>query len=192
MHVETVIAGFGGQGILFLGRVLATAGMIGGYHVSWYPSYGPEMRGGTANCTVILSDQEIGSTISDHPDIVVVTNQPALLRFGPLVKEEGLLVINSSLVRGTGHCPTVEVLNVPGNEIAGAMVGDPRTLNMVILGALVAHRPLVWEEDMRLALEEILSGKKRELIEINFQALDAGKKFIRERRDAGVSERPNE
>ena len=98
MHVETVVAGFGGQGILFWGRVLATAGMIEGFHVSWYPSYGPEMRGGTANCVVIISDQEIGSTISDHPQVCIVMNEPSMRRYAPTIRPGGLLVVNSSLI----------------------------------------------------------------------------------------------
>ena len=178
MHIETVIAGFGGQGILFLGRVLATAGMIKGYHVSWFPSYGPEMRGGTANCIVILSDLEIGSTISDHPDICVVMNEPSLRRYAPSVRPGGLLVVNSSLITQKFCQAGIEVLEIPANEIAGNEVGDPRTLNMVILGALMGHRFLVGIDSIRQALEEILQGKKKELVDLNIKAFDAGRHYL--------------
>lgn len=178
MHVETIVAGFGGQGILFLGRVLATAGMIEGYHVSWFPSYGPEMRGGTANCVVIISDQEIGSTLSDHPDICIVMNEPSLRRYAPSLKPGGLLVINSSLIAQNYQDPKIHILEVPGNEIAGNEIGDPRTLNMVILGALIGYHSTVQDESIRQALEDILSGKKRELIDINMKAFYAGKNSI--------------
>ncbi|HCU22923.1 MAG TPA: 2-oxoacid:ferredoxin oxidoreductase subunit gamma [Candidatus Atribacteria bacterium] len=178
MHVETMVAGFGGQGILFLGRVLATAGMIDGYHVSWFPSYGPEMRGGTANCVVIISDQEIGSTISDHPNVCIVMNEPSLRRYAPTVRPGGLLVVNSSLITQKYHDSKIQILEVPGNDIAGDEIGDPRTLNMVILGALIGYHSTVKEESIRQALEEILQGKKSKLIDINMKAFTAGKNSI--------------
>lgn len=178
MQVETVIAGFGGQGILFMGRVLATAGMVEGYHVSWYPSYGPEMRGGTANCVVIISDQEIGSTISDHPNICIVMNEPSLRCYAPSLRPGGLLVVNSSLITQKYQDPNIQILEVPGNDIAGNEIGDPRTLNMVILGALIGYHSTVKEESIRQALEEILSGKKSELIDINMKAFYAGMNSI--------------
>jgi len=178
MYVETVVAGFGGQGILFLGRVLATAGMMEGYQVSWFPSYGPEMRGGTANCVVILSDQEIGSTISDHPNICIVMNEPSLRRYASTVRPGGLLIVNSSLINQKYQNTDIQVLEVPGNEIAGKEVGDPRTLNMVVLGALLGYYSLVKDESIRQALEEILLGKKSGLIDINMKAFYAGKNSI--------------
>ena len=178
MHVETVVAGFGGQGILFLGRVLATAGMIEGFHVSWYPSYGPEMRGGTANCVVIISDQEIGSTISDHPQVCIVMNEPSMRRYAPTIRPGGLLVVNSSLITQKYQDPNIQILEIPGNDIAGSEVGDPRTLNMVILGALIGYHSTVKEESIRQALEEILQGKKSQLIDINMKAFSAGKNSI--------------
>ena len=192
MYIETVIAGFGGQGILFLGRVLTTAGMIEDYNVSWFPSYGPEMRGGTANCTVILSDQEIGSTISDHPDICVVMNEPALRRFAPLVRKGGLLVVNSSLIKQNYADDRITILDVPANEIAGSEVGDPRTLNMVTLGSLIGYTSVVSIDAVRQALEDILSGKHKELVDFNIKAIEAGRRYVSERGGSYVSKRSNE
>jgi len=156
MHHEILIGGFGGQGILFLGRVLATAGMIEGYEVSWFPSYGPEMRGGTASCTVIISEEEIGATVTDHPDICIVMNEPSFNRFSPLVKEGGLLVVNSSLIRENCSRQDIDILEVPANELAGKEVGVAETTNMVILGALIARKPVVSFSAAEKALEKIL------------------------------------
>ncbi|MDK2897713.1 MAG: 2-oxoglutarate ferredoxin oxidoreductase subunit gamma [Candidatus Atribacteria bacterium] len=173
MHNEIIIGGFGGQGILFLGKVLATAGMLEGYHVSWFPSYGPEMRGGTANCTVIISDQEIGATISDHPHIVVAMNEPSLFRFAPSLKEGGLLLINSSLVEKEYQKEGIEIAKIPANQLAGKVVNNPKTLNMVVLGALIGYRPILPLSQVHRALEECLAGKEG-LIEKNNQALETG------------------
>lgn len=177
MHHEVLIGGFGGQGILFLGRVLATAGMMEGYEVSWFPSYGPEMRGGTASCTVIISTEEIGATVTDHPDICIVMNEPSFRRFSPLVRESGLLVINSSLIRDSCPRQDIEVLEIPANELAGKETGVAETTNMVILGALIARRPILTFATIEKALEKILTGKKRSLLSVNFKALQVGRNF---------------
>lgn len=177
-HYEILIGGFGGQGILFLGRVLATAGMIEGYKVSWFPSYGPEMRGGTANCTVIISEEEIGATIADHPHICIVMNVPSFLRFASIVRKEGLLVVNSSLVSGYPPPQELEILEVPANELAGKEVGFPEATNMVILGALLARQPVVSEKSVENALKSILKGKKDSLFQWNIKALKVGRRFV--------------
>jgi len=192
MHHEILIGGFGGQGILFLGRVLANAGMVEGYEVSWFPSYGPEMRGGTASCTVIISEEEIGATVTDHPDICIVMNEPSFHRFSPLVKEGGLLVINSSLIRESCFRPDIDVLEVPANELAGKEVGVAETTNMVILGALLARRPVVDFPTVEKALEKILVGKKTELISVNFKALQVGKSFEEKGGIVNVGKRSDE
>jgi len=176
MHAEVVIAGFGGQGILFLGRVLAEAGMIEGYEVTWFPSYGPEMRGGTANCTVIISEEEIGATVTAHPDICVVMNEPSLRRFASSVRKGGLLLVNSSLVSTSYQSNAVEVLEIPANELA-KMVGNPRVINMVMLGGLLARRELVKFASAEKALQNILQGKE-DLLEANLVALRVGRDFV--------------
>jgi 2-oxoglutarate ferredoxin oxidoreductase subunit gamma len=177
MHAEVVIAGFGGQGILFLGRVLAEAGMIEGYEVTWFPSYGPEMRGGTANCTVIISEEEIGATVTAHPDICVVMNEPSLRRFANSVRKGGLLLVNSSLVSTSYQSDAVEVLEIPANELAKKTVGNPRVINMVMLGGLLARRELVKFASAEKALQNILRGKKN-LLEPNLIALRVGWDFV--------------
>jgi 2-oxoglutarate ferredoxin oxidoreductase subunit gamma len=177
-HHEILIGGFGGQGILFLGRVLATAGMIDGHEVSWFPSYGPEMRGGTASCTVIISEEQIGATITDYPHICIVMNKPSFLRFAPTVRKGGLLVVNSSLVSGCSAPPGIEVLEVPGNELAGKEVNAPETTNMVILGALLAYTPIVRMESVGEALKSMLQGKKEILLQRNQRALEIGAHFV--------------
>ncbi|MBP9014908.1 MAG: 2-oxoacid:acceptor oxidoreductase family protein [Candidatus Atribacteria bacterium] len=192
MHHEILIGGFGGQGILFLGRVLATAGMMEGYEVSWFPSYGPEMRGGTASCTVIISEEEIGATVTDHPDICIVMNEPSFHRFSPLVKKGGLLVINSSLIRASCSRPDIEVLEVPANELAGKEVGVAETTNMVILGALLARRPVVSFPTVEKALEKILARKKANLLSVNFKALQVGKSFEEKGGVVNVGKRSDE
>ncbi|MGC8777514.1 MAG: 2-oxoacid:acceptor oxidoreductase family protein [Candidatus Caldatribacteriaceae bacterium] len=178
-HHEILIGGFGGQGILFLGRVLATAGMVEGYRVSWFPSYGPEMRGGTASCTVIISDEEIGATITDHPHICIVMNTPSFLRFTPSVRQGGLLVVNSSLVSVNPVPQGIEVLEVPGNELAGKEVNVPETTNMVILGALLSWKPIVKMESAEEALQLILKGRKEALLQANRKALAVGMHFVK-------------
>jgi len=192
MHHEILIGGFGGQGILFLGRVLATAGMMEGYEVSWFPSYGPEMRGGTASCTVIISEEEIGATVTDHPNICIVMNEPSFRRFSPLVRGEGLLVVNSSLIRENCSRRDIEILQVPANELAGKEVGVAETTNMVILGALIARQPVVSFSAVKKALEKILVGKKANLLSVNFKALEVGKSFEEKGGVVNVSERPDE
>ncbi len=186
MHAEIVIAGFGGQGILFLGRVLAEAGMIEGYEVTWFPSYGPEMRGGTANCTVIISEEEIGATVTAHPDICVVMNEPSLRKFAASVREGGLLLVNSSLVSTDYRSDTVEVVKVPANELAKRIVGNPRVINMVMLGGLVATRELVSFASVEKALQTILQGKEG-LLEANLKALQVGRDFVIRRGEVNVS-----
>jgi 2-oxoglutarate ferredoxin oxidoreductase subunit gamma len=192
MHHEILIGGFGGQGILFLGRVLATAGMIEGYEVSWFPSYGPEMRGGTASCTVIISEEEIGATVTDHPDICIVMNEPSFNRFSPLVKEGGLLVVNSSLIRENCSRQDIDILEVPANELARKEVGVAETTNMVILGALIARKPVVSFSAAEKALEKILTGKKANLLSVNFKALEVGKSFEKKGGVVSVSKRSDE
>lgn len=136
MKQEFIIAGFGGQGVLLLGQMLAYAGMLEGKQVSWMPSYGPEMRGGTANCTVVISDEEIGSPVVSQPSCVIALNLPSLDKFEPMVKPGGLLLINSSLVDREPRRDDIKAVALPATEIASEL-GNIRVTNMVALGALV-------------------------------------------------------
>ncbi len=173
METSIVIAGFGGQGILFAGRLLAYAGMDSGHHVSWIPSYGPEMRGGTAHCVVIISDTPVGAPIVAHPDVAVVLNQPSYDKYEPLVKAGGLLVVNRSLATSASSRPDIEVVSIPANLYAEAFEA-PKTLNMAMLGALLARRPVVTLAALEEALVEYASSDAARLNDINRQVLRRG------------------
>jgi 2-oxoglutarate ferredoxin oxidoreductase subunit gamma len=169
-----VIAGFGGQGVLFAGLVLCRAGMNAGLNVAWIPSYGPEMRGGTANCTVILSQQEIGSPIVSRPAAVLVMNEPSLAKYHSRVQAGGVLVVNRSLAERHVTRTDLRVVEVCANAIA-TECGSERTANVVALGALVEATGVLPLSAVEAALEETLvEGKKRNLIEQNLVALRRG------------------
>ena len=173
MERSTIIAGFGGQGILFAGTVLARAAMTEGQEVLWIPSYGPEMRGGTASCTVILGDTEIGSPVVDRADAVVALNPPSLARFESLVAPGGLLVINTSLIEAEPTRTDIDIVQVPCTAIAKS-AGDDKLVSVVALGALLARRPLVELASVRAAIEAIVSKKRPQILDADLAALDAG------------------
>lgn len=173
MQVEIVIAGFGGQGILFAGQILAYAAMDAGKNVTWFPSYGPEMRGGTANCIVIISDEEIGSPLVRYPRAAIVMNRPSLDKYEPLVQAGGLLVVNTSMAGRPVARTDVEVVALPASEMAEAL-GDRRLANMVLVGALLARLSVLSLEQVERALQAHMPGRHRHLIEQNIQALQEG------------------
>jgi 2-oxoglutarate ferredoxin oxidoreductase subunit gamma len=172
---ETIfIAGFGGQGVLLAGKLVCLAAMAEGKHVSHIPSYGAEMRGGTANCSVVVSDEEIASPLVPHPGVLIVLNTPSLAKFGPLVRPGGLVIWNRSLCTPPAKRAGVEYLGVAANELAEG-VGSYRAANMVALGALIARRPAVAGlAAVEAALEEAVSARHRELNEVNRKALKKG------------------
>jgi 2-oxoglutarate ferredoxin oxidoreductase subunit gamma len=176
METSIIIAGFGGQGVLFAGQLLAYAGMDSGRHVTWIPSYGPEMRGGTANCTVIISQEPIGAPIVSLPDIAVVLNQPSFDKYEPLVKAGGLLVVNRSLVTAVSYREDIETIYIPANTIAEES-GSIKMLNVAALGALLARRPILPLETLEKTLVDHLPAKKAHLIESNLAALQKGVDF---------------
>jgi 2-oxoglutarate ferredoxin oxidoreductase subunit gamma len=178
MQTEIVIAGFGGQGVLFAGQVLAYAAMDDGKHVTWIPSYGPEMRGGTANCTVVVADEEIGSPIVRHPKAVIAMNQPSLDKYETLVAENGTLLINSSLIDQSAGRTDLQCLFVPANEIAET-IGDKRMATIVMVGALLTEIPVLTIESIEATLQEHLPERHKKLLPLNFQALRAGADFVR-------------
>jgi len=180
MQTEIVVAGFGGQGVLFAGQVIAYAAMDNGLEVTWIPSYGPEMRGGTANCTVIVSDEEIGSPLVAHPAVVIAMNLPSLDKYEPTVKEGGLLVVNSSMVDRSPTRTDIHWVMVPGNEIAEEL-GDKRMTNMVLLGAMLANVPLLPLEAVEKSLREHLPERHHKLLPTNYKALRDGAKFLAEK-----------
>jgi len=174
MQSEVKFAGFGGQGIMLIGKILAHAAMQDGYEVVWIPSYGPEMRGGTAYCTVVASDQPIGSPIIRNPRHLVAMNRPSLEKFAPTVKTGGVIFINGSLIDiGSGR-NDVDEFKVPIIEIAKGL-GNPKVANIVALGAFAGRSNIVNFNVIRDAVKEEFAGKKK-LIPINLEALEEGRK----------------
>jgi 2-oxoglutarate ferredoxin oxidoreductase subunit gamma len=173
MQEEMIFSGFGGQGALFAGMVLAYAGMDCGKNVTWIPSYGPEMRGGTANVTVIISDEEVGSPIIRHPSAAVVLNNPSMEKYEPLVKEGGILVYNESIISSRPGRPDIRYVLVPANDVASEL-GNPKMANMVALGALVAVTGILPLEMVAKALSEHLPKSKHKMLESNLMALERG------------------
>ena len=173
MQEEVILSGFGGQGALFAGMVLAYAGMDGGKNVTWIPSYGPEMRGGTAHVTVIISDGEIGSPIVRRPSAALVLNNPSMEKYELLVKEGGVLVYNSSLISSPPRRADIRCVPVPASDIA-AELGSIKVANIVALGALVVATGVLPLEAVIQALRNHLPESKRQLLEPNVQALQRG------------------
>jgi Pyruvate/2-oxoacid:ferredoxin oxidoreductase gamma subunit len=166
------ISGLGGQGVLLLGQILAQAGMLAQRHVTWMPSYGPEMRGGTASCNVIVADQEIGSPLITEPTVLVAMNGPSVERFGRDVVPGGTLLYNASMVPERPSFPGIRIVGVEANRIADAL-GDLRVQNMVMLGAVLACDPTVSREAVWAALPQVVKSRP-ELIELNKRAIQAG------------------
>lgn len=179
MQTEIVIAGFGGQGVLFAGQVLTYAAMDAGKEVTWIPSYGPEMRGGTANCTVIIADEEIGSPLVRNPRAVIVMNLPSLDKYEPLVARSGVLIVNASLVNRMTQREDLQVVYIPANEIAEDL-GDRRLTNIVMVGALLEVMPILSLGAVEKSLSEHLPERHKHLLELNVKALQAGARFARE------------
>ena len=172
MLVKTLFAGFGGQGVLSMGLNLAQAAMLEGKNVTYLPSYGAEVRGGTANCTVAVSDEEIASPVASSPEFIVAMNQPSMIRFQNQLQTEGLLFINSSLVDAEITRDDIEVVRVPANKMADEL-GSPKSANMIMLGAFTKKTDLVSLDSIIEMLANILKTKQR-LIAINEKALTAG------------------
>ena len=173
MQHATIFGGFGGQGLLFAGHVLAQAAVLEGLDVSWMPSYGPEMRGGTASCTVIVADHPIGSPIVDTADSVVALNPPSLAKFESLLVPGGLLIVNATLIEAEPRRADVEVLAIPCTAAARA-AGDDRLVSVVALGGLIARRPIVSAGSIRQALGDIVGGGRQALVDADVAAFERG------------------
>jgi 2-oxoglutarate ferredoxin oxidoreductase subunit gamma len=173
---EIIIAGFGGQGILSAGRLLAYAGMLENKNVSWLPSYGPEMRGGTANCHVIISDEPVGSPILNSATTLIIMNKPSLDKFEKSVLKGGRIFIDSSLVDKRPVRKDVEVYEIPATQLASEM-GNLTYANIIILGKLMAVTEVVSRENFIKALKEVLPEKKHYMIPDEIKALDMGMKY---------------
>lgn len=170
---EIIFAGFGGQGILTAGKFLAYAAMDKGFNVSWLPSYGPEMRGGTANCSVIISDEEVGSPVISEADIVVVMNKPSLDKFSKSMKDNGTLIIDSDMVKDETDLGDIEVYKINAESKAEEL-GDKRNANMILLGFLIKKLKIITIEDV---LNSIRIHGKKEYYKLNKSAIELGAKL---------------
>ena len=179
MQKEIMIAGFGGQGVLFAGQVLAYAAMDMGKEVTWIPSYGPEMRGGTANCTVVIADEEIGSPLVEFPPAAIVLNLPSYDKYEPIMQKGGVLVVNASMVDRGAIRADITTISIHANEIAEEL-GDMRLMNMVTIGALLAALPEVSLAAVEAALKAHLPARHQKLLPSNFAALRRGYKIAGE------------
>jgi len=173
---EIIISGFGGQGALFAGQLLAYAAMDQDLHVTWIPSYGPEMRGGKARCTVVISEEEIGSPLVRRPSAAIVLNIPSMEAFEPAVKPGGVLVVNSSLVPQKSDRDDIRVVYVPASDIASGL-GNIRLANVVCLGALIQALGVLPLEAIEKALDDHLPERHRELLGLNKEALRKGAEY---------------
>ncbi len=173
MYQGVIMSGFGGQGIISAGILLAYSGMVDDKHVTFFPAYGAEMRGGTANCSVVVSSEEVASPVVSSPDSLIVMNEPSLLKFEPALKPQGLLLINKSLVSSQPQRTDINVVTIDANKIAEE-IGTVKCANMVMLGALINHTQAVSLESVSKTLPKVYSRAKKEMIGINVEALKKG------------------
>jgi len=178
MTQKIICAGFGGQGVLLIGQVLTYAGMIEGKEVSWLPSYGPEMRGGTANCSVIISDEPIGAPIVTVADVAIVMNKPSLEKFEDVVAAKGNLIINESLIVDKSDRDDIDIIYVKANHIA-ADIGNPKVANVVMLGAYLEKCGVVSLESVIDGLRKVLGEKKEKFMPMNKEAIKKGGEVVK-------------
>ena len=178
MLQEMIFAGFGGQGVLSMGTLLAYAAMKEGKEVSWMPSYGPEMRGGTANCIVNISDQPISSPIVSEYDVAVVLNQPSLRKFESRVKEGGVLIWESTNIKTSPTRTDIDIYPIPAVDRATNELKNVRVMNMLLLGALTEINHIVKKESLMIALNETLPERYHHLISLNERAIEIGMSLV--------------
>ena len=171
MKLKMFFAGSGGQGTLAIGQMIAKAAMQEGKEVTWLPSYGPEMRGGTANCTVVASDKPISCPLIHEADMLVVMNLPSLLKFESMVTPGGLLIMNSSLIAEEPTRTDIRVIKIPANDIA-VELGSEKAANMIVLGAILKETGVVSYETVQTELEHMFSGRKAKFLPMNIKALN--------------------
>ncbi|MBR0112367.1 MAG: 2-oxoacid:acceptor oxidoreductase family protein [Clostridia bacterium] len=173
MTTQILIAGFGGQGVLFAGKFLAYKGLMENKQLSWLPSYGPEMRGGTANCSVIISDEPVGSPIVSKPDVLIVMNLPSLDKYEDAVVPGGKIFVDSTLIERKVNRTDVDVYYIPATKLA-IDIGAPTLANMIITGKVIKETGVVSYDEIEKTLEKIISARKANLKDINFKALETG------------------
>ncbi|SCL94102.1 2-oxoacid:acceptor oxidoreductase family protein [Sporanaerobacter sp. PP17-6a] len=181
MEERLVVAGFGGQGVMAIGQLLTYAGMIENYNVSWLPSYGPEMRGGTANCSVIISGEAIGSPLVVESDSAIIMNKPSLDKFEKDVLPNGKLFIDSSLIDRKSSRNDIDVYYIPANEIANSL-GNDKVSNMVMLGAYLEITNVVKIESVLKAFTKVFGERKAKFIPLNKEALEKGAEAVKNQR----------
>ncbi len=173
MTTQILIAGFGGQGVLFAGKFLAYKALLENKQLSWLPSYGPEMRGGTANCSVIISDEPVGSPIVSKPDVLIVMNLPSLDKYEDAVVPGGKIFVDSTLIERKVNRTDVEVHYIPATKLAND-IEAPTLANMIMIGKVIKETGVVPYDNIDKALDKVVSARKAALKEINFKALDTG------------------
>lgn len=173
MARQILIAGFGGQGVLFAGKFLAYKALLEGREVSWLPSYGPEMRGGTANCSVIYSDEPVGSPIVSNPDVLIVMNLPSLDKFEDSVVAGGQIFVDSTLIGRKVERTDVDAFYIPATQLASD-AGIPTLANMIIMGKLLKENPELAYDTINDALAKVVSAKRANLLDANIKALEIG------------------
>jgi 2-oxoglutarate ferredoxin oxidoreductase subunit gamma len=188
IHEELLCAGFGGQGIMFLGKLLAQAAMIRGLNVTYLPSYGAEVRGGTAHCNVILSSDEIASPVVGMPTSVIVMNHPSLLKFEERVRPGGLLIVNTSLALSSASRQDIVILEIPATDMADSL-GTVQVANMVALGCYLQQRPVVPLSVVIESLAEVLPKRRHDLLRLNQAALRDGAEFVARQEKAATARR---
>lgn len=174
---QVTIAGFGGQGVMMIGQMLAYAATEDNLHTLWFPSYGPETRGGTANCSVTISEKEINSPIFSHANTLIALNNPSLVKFASKVKKNGVILYNASLITDPIKVDNATMIGIPINDIAISL-GNPRVANMVMMGAYLETTKLFKEETIIKILKKFMGKGKEHLVDINISALDAGRQYI--------------
>ena len=176
MTTQLLIAGFGGQGVLFAGKFIAYKGLQEGRELSWLPSYGPEMRGGTANCSVILSDDPVGSPIVSHPDVLIAMNLPSLDKYEDAVVPGGMIFVDSTLIERKVKRTDVKVFYIPSTALAQS-IGAPTLANMIMVGKFIKESGAVEYENLETALKKIVSARHADLFDINLKAINCGYEY---------------
>ena len=177
MQTEVIMSGFGGQGLMMIGKLLAYAGLEEGKAVTWLPSYGPEMRGGTANCTVVIADSPIGSPLISSPKAAVVMNQPSLEKFAPTLRKDGILVVNSSMIPVNSDRTDLRSFRIKANDVA-AELGNRRSANLAMLGAYIGLEEVVSHKTLLKTIKKTFASKKQ-FIEVNCKAFMKGYELAR-------------
>ncbi|NQT19662.1 MAG: 2-oxoacid:acceptor oxidoreductase family protein [Planctomycetes bacterium] len=184
MLEKVIMAGFGGQGLLFMGKLVAQIMMDQGKHVTYFPSYGAEVRGGTANCHVIISEDEIYSPVIEAASTLVIMNGPSYVRFAPRLEPDGLLLLNTSIATEYEPIDSGTIIEIPATEEANTL-GDPRVANMVMMGAYAEARNFVSIDVVLDQLAKVLAVKKPEMLTVNRAAINRGREILRENAEAG-------